>query len=1232
MIPLISASAPGATLTADDETGTIIARATDEEHRLLKAALDQLPAPDSAPRQRTLVAYPIEEPADAANAVSVLANIAPQATVSTASDNRQLFVWATASEHDRVRETLKTLSLDKDTKVARQFKAYQLNPRISDTVSAILAEVAPDARIASQTASQITVWALPEDHLQIASLLEKVTAEIDVEPVSVRAYTLQNASGSDLIELLSGELSAGAETAVSNDGERLIVRATSAEHERLAQLIPDLIGQLGKLTKPGTLRVYPLRDVSGADLVELLSGELSPEAETALSSDGERLIVRAAIAEHERLAQLIPDLIQQLGKSTKPGTVRVYPLHDVSGSDLIELLRGDLSPEAETALSRDRERLIVRATTAEHEKLAETIPDLIRQLGQEEKPVSRIYRPQVVDPDTLVDVFDDLYPGLQTSADDDGRLVAVTALPSVHENLQRMFEQLEQGEADRPTPQTYRLIKADASAVYDALNSLLRRNRRAAISVEPETNSILVVAPTREQQLVAKIIEEFDVDPSADEGPKTTEVYALSEVSPRTIAEILESQLSKDAVVTSDRTSAMVIVRASAADHAQARATLDRLAAQLPAADTRTSHVYQLKTADPDVVEAIFDDLAPRARIAVDRGSRTVAVTGSAAEHQRLAEVLTQLEAGASQLPIPKTYDLKESDPAIVYRSLLGLYDDVPDVTITWQPGSNAILAMASPRNHETIQTVIQEFDKPGGIGRNETLAVYSLQDINGNSAQAAIASLMSDENPAPRVELDAANNQLLAIGTEQQHAMIRDALARMKREQRDIEFFQLQANDAFTLQLAIDELFKDLPESAGPAVQSNIETQQLIVRATGEQMQRIRELLAKMGEDVVDPIAGGQRRLRVIPFYGNVRDTMGRMRELWPQLHTNELRVIYPADFDEGTLLKTLPSNERLDGDMNPPPAPTSPFGDQPLPTRTPVPQAPAGPAEPLPAEPPPAEPPGTTTTTTNTPAPDTSSPPPANTPKTAPPIVVIPGEGKLTITSEDPEALNEFEALLRLFSSPDRTPTSDVAIFGLRNASAAEASQLLKQFFEEIPTWGRIGQVVVVPDSRLNALVVHGSRAGRQVVREILTVLDSGESAAQAAWNTPRIVPVQRASAARILKVLQTVYSTQLSSGGGRRQQINIPEGVDKDVAEVLEQINAAASGPLLTLEVDEATNSLIVLGPPQLADEVTALIGQLDAGAADAAARGIRVISLQNIRSDVLQEVLEGFRGSQ
>jgi len=243
--------------------------------------------------------------------------------------------------------------------------------------------------------------------------------------------------------------------------------------------------------------------------------------------------------------------------------------------------------------------------------------------------------------------------------------------------------------------------------------------------------------------------------------------------------------------------------------------------------------------------------------------------------------------------------------------------------------------------------------------------------------------------------------------------------------------------------------------------------------------------------------------------------------------------------------------------------------------------------------------------------------------------PVVVIPGDGKLIISSDDPAALRDFESLVRIISGPERSPKNDVAIFGLRNASAVDTARLLKDFFGELPTWGRIGKVIVVPDARLNALVVYASKSGREVVQEILAILDDGEGESRARLDEPRIIPVKNSSANRILSVLQTIYKTQLNSGAGRRKQIDIPTGVDPDVAAVLEQLNASSAGPLLTLEVDETTNSIIILGPRQLAEHVTSLIGQLDRGADQADARGIRVISLKNIRSELLSDVLRQLR---
>ncbi len=98
-------------------------------------------------------------------------------------------------------------------------------------------------------------------------------------------------------------------------------------------------------------------------------------------------------------------------------------------------------------------------------------------------------------------------------------------------------------------------------------------------------------------------------------------------------------------------------------------------------------------------------------------------------------------------------------------------------------------------------------------------------------------------------------------------------------------------------------------------------------------------------------------------------------------------------------------------------------------------------------------------------------------------------------------------------------------------------------------------------------------------------------------------------------------------MSTVGGR-SPFRIPKGVASSVASVLQQMNAAASGPLLTLEVDENTNMLIVRAPPELREEIREFVEQIDKQAATQSNRHVRVIQLRQSKSDRMQSVLQQF----
>ena len=109
----------------------------------------------------------------------------------------------------------------------------------------------------------------------------------------------------------------------------------------------------------------------------------------------------------------------------------------------------------------------------------------------------------------------------------------------------------------------------------------------------------------------------------------------------------------------------------------------------------------------------------------------------------------------------------------------------------------------------------------------------------------------------------------------------------------------------------------------------------------------------------------------------------------------------------------------------------------------------------------------------------------------------------------------------------------------------------------------------------------------------------------------------------------MLTGIYKAQMSAGGSR-QSVAIPKGVPTAVATVLRQINAASSAPLLNIQVEATTNSLVVMAPQNLLEEVTELVERLDKAAATSRARGVSIIELRKTNSrrvmDVLNRVLD------
>ena len=245
--------------------------------------------------------------------------------------------------------------------------------------------------------------------------------------------------------------------------------------------------------------------------------------------------------------------------------------------------------------------------------------------------------------------------------------------------------------------------------------------------------------------------------------------------------------------------------------------------------------------------------------------------------------------------------------------------------------------------------------------------------------------------------------------------------------------------------------------------------------------------------------------------------------------------------------------------------------------------------------------------------------------------------GDDQWTLASDDTEALDLFTGLMDTLMNPRVSPiatTGNFSVYILRHADAEHLRELLVDLFRTGDSNRRssladaIQRVKIVSDPRINALIIGGNRADRKIVEELLAVFDSEDLLETLQQVSPMIVMVQNASAKNVVSIVQAVYKSQLSTGAGR-QPVDIPEGVTAEVALVLQQINAQASGPLLTASVDETTNSIILRGPPTLTAEVSSFIQKLDQQSFTSSARRVQLLRLESTNTKNLEKALNLLR---
>jgi hypothetical protein len=152
--------------------------------------------------------------------------------------------------------------------------------------------------------------------------------------------------------------------------------------------------------------------------------------------------------------------------------------------------------------------------------------------------------------------------------------------------------------------------------------------------------------------------------------------------------------------------------------------------------------------------------------------------------------------------------------------------------------------------------------------------------------------------------------------------------------------------------------------------------------------------------------------------------------------------------------------------------------------------------------------------------------------------------------------------------------------------------------------------GTVSIVPDIRLNALIVQANAEDIETIEGLLKVIDKESSVTDVQTKRkPRLIPVIYTSAENIAAVIKEVYADRISGGSSRGGQSSSRQPSPEDFMRALRGGGRGGSSgssrggqargtvPTMSVGVDVQSNSIVVSANDQLFYEVEDLVRTID-----------------------------------
>ena len=763
-------------------------------------------------------------------------------------------------------------------------------------------------------------------------------------------------------------------------------------------------------------------------------------------------------------------------------------------------------------------------------------------------------------------------------------------------------------------------------------------------------NSVIVNAPPDKMAVISQAVEILDVSTIPEESIvaniERVQVYRLENVDPGAIIKMIEEMGTLDhrTRLEADPQNKAIIASATLVDHVTIRTLVERLDR-----GGRRSVIMPLENLRAEMVVKQINFLM------------------GGAEEDSKAQSSGDSNRGFNPFdPFGRSFSRSRGSQPTGHEDKFRVSADVKN---------NALMLWCNEFELRKVEGLLEQLEAmPESDGSLFEVRVYRLNTLDPEPLVTTLED-MDALGVHASLEADKESKSIVAYATEAGHKKIQDLIDRLDSSGRKFEVVQLRRLQADYVAGTI-EFMMDAGEDEGNSqysrygyysynrgrggeeekesgfkIDADVENNRLLLLANEAEMKEVMNLLIKLGEIPAED--GDPSTVRIIDSMPGeeLEQLLKRIEKAWPSMAPNPLLLPDKKKTEEDVKDKAA-QRETPKTSSSPKTAAVRPeagrirFAQHETASEANATDVPAG--EPAPATESAAT--ATAELPSATPAKD------ASITGKAPVSITVGPDGRLVISSEDTRALDRLEELLSTLAP--RRP--DFEIFRLRYAYASTVSLTLEEIFEEKEEDSGRGRsyffydyyygggsrsdkddkvrlskrrpLKFVWDSSSNSILVQNADPEQlKLIRELIEFYDQPEPPDSQSVRKQEVVKIKYSQASIIAETVKDVYRDLLSAndkalannkekGGPERSYTYVYDSSGSD-----EERKTPSFKGLLSLGVDDLSNTLIVSAPAYFIDDVLEVIESLDQ-AAEPTTETVEVISLgEGVSAPELQKTL-------